>query len=71
MSPRLLLSVAWASLCAPLLPVAASLAAVSSASWPVRWGRLRGLRDRVRLPWTDEQLEAALAKAGAGKDEAR
>lgn len=71
MSPRLLLDAAWASLCAPLLPLAARRAVASSPSWPGRWEHLRGLRDRARLPWTDEQMEAALAKAGAGKGEAR
>jgi hypothetical protein len=31
--------------------------------WPERWGFVRGLRDRVRLPWADGQMERALNNA--------
>lgn len=61
----------WIRACAFLLPCVAWGAFLLFPCWPRRWGFVSRLRDRARLPWTDAQMEAALAKAGAGKGEAR
>jgi hypothetical protein len=61
----------WARLCDALLRFATWSAVRLSPCWPTRWGFVRGLRDRARLPWSDRQMEVALAKAGAGRREAR
>lgn len=71
MSPRLSLAVAGASLSLWLLRVSTWGAVRLFSCWHRRWAFVRGLRDRARLPWTDGQMEDALAKAGAEKGEAR
>ena len=57
----------WAGLCAALLSCAAWSAVRLFPCWPRRWGFVRGLRDRVRLPWAEGQMEAALNAADKGK----